>query len=129
MKVKQASGQSGALGTAHLKSLIKDLIKCVQQTATVDANQNGKISLIEALSVMASFGFKIPAIYNAIPEVKAEWKDLTPEELEELVVWFTEEFDLPRVEHGKLEAIIKKSVAIIVDNYNHIQDLKSILSL
>lgn len=123
----KAAATDGTLGTDTLKELIKYVIKCIQKATTIDDDQNKKISIMEVLNVMASLGFKFPAIYNSLPAVKAEWKDLTQAELDDLVIWFAAEFDLPRVEHGKLKLLIKKTVAIIVDNYNHVQDIKTIL--
>jgi len=116
-----------SLGIDHLKQLVKFIILAVQKGTTIDEDKNGRISLVEAFSILTSLGFKFPAVYNAFPEAIREWKDLTQEEIDELVQWFSEEFDLPGVEHGRIEALVKECVQAIVDNYNHVQRIKEIL--
>ena len=127
MKQRNAAPTDGTKGIDNLRDLIKFIIVAVQKTTAADSNEDGKISMIEALNVITSVGFKIPGALRSFPEVRAEWKDLTKAEMDELVVWFAEEFDLPKLEHGKIEALVKESVAIIVTNYNHILRIKAIL--
>lgn len=114
-------------GTAALKDLIKFVIIATQKALTADANGNGKISLVEAFSVMTTIMFKIPGLTKVLPDVIPEWKDLTREEREDLVTWFAQEFDLPGLERGKIEALIEEAVAIILDTDAHIKKIRAIL--
>lgn len=114
-------------GISALKDLIKFVIIATQKALTADANGNGKISLPEAFSVMTTIGFKIPGLTRVLPDVIPEWKDLTREERDELVKWFAEEFDLPGLEKGKIEALIEEAVAIILDTDAHIKRIRAIL--
>ncbi len=128
MKAKTTSVATADKGITNLRDLIKLIIIAIQKTTRLDDNKDGRISLIEGLTLITTLGFKIPAAYNAFPEVIAEWKDLTKDELDELVRWFAEEFDLPGLESGRIEALVKEAVAIIVDNYNHVLRIKAILA-
>lgn len=127
MKSKSSPPAPGSKGTAALKDLIKFIIIGIQKATRLDDNGDGRISLLEGLSLITTLGFKIPGVYNAFPEVVAEWKDLSQEERDEMVAWFAKEFDLPGLEHGKIEALIKESVDIISDNYTHVQRIRAIL--
>lgn len=117
-----------AKGIDKLKGLVSFLCLAVEKISTLDADRNGKISLIEAITLVTSLGFKIPGVYESLPEVKEEWKDLTPAEIEELARHFEEVFDLPKLEHGKVEAIVKKAVNVLVYNANAYKSLKDLLA-
>lgn len=113
-------------GTQNLKDLIKFIITSTQTISTIDANQDKKVSFTEALSAITGIGLKIPFLVDSLSEVRDEWKDLSREELDDLVTWFTAEFDLPGLETGKLEAIIKKTAAMVVYNFNYYRDIRDI---
>ena len=129
MKEKKSTTTAGTteLGIESLKSLIKFVIVATQKALTADANNDGKINLVEAFSVMTAIGFKIPGLMKVLPDVIPEWKDLSREERDALVKWFAEEFDLPGLEKGKIEALIEEALAIILDTYAHVQKISSIL--
>jgi len=114
-------------GTDSLKSLILFLTLAVQKGSTIDTNGDRKVSFMEAISLITTLGFKIPMVANSFPHIHEEWKDLTPEEMDELVKWFATEFDLPMLEHAKLEAVIKKSIQILLTNYNYYREMRAIL--
>lgn len=116
------------MGTEALKLFINFLTLAVQQVLTLDDNKDGKVSIAEAFEAIYKIAPKLPGIYNDLPQVRKEIKDLTPEEINELVIAFQKEFDLPGVERDKLEAIIKKSVSIIAANYNYYRDMKALLA-
>lgn len=122
------ANNQNTVGTDNLKSLIQFLTLCVIEVSTIDADKNKKISLAEMISAITSIGFKIPGLMGSIPHIKEEWKDLTADELKALAEWFAEQFDLPGLETGKLELLIKKSVTILVTNYNYYRDIKAILA-
>ena len=127
MKGKPITTDSEARGIESLKDLIKFIIIATQKALSADANKDGKINLIEAFSVMTAIGFKIPSLTKVLPNVIPEWKDLTREEMDELVRWFAEEFDLPGLEKGKIEALIEEALAIILDTHAHVKKISDIL--
>jgi hypothetical protein len=127
MKVKTPQPTDGSHGTTALKDLIKFIIIGIQKATRMDDNGDGKISLLEGLSLITTLGFKIPGVYNAFPEVIAEWKDLSQAERDDLVEWFKAEFDLPGLESGKIKELIKESVDTISDNYTHYTRIRAIL--
>ena len=114
-------------GIESLKTLLKFVILTAQKLSTIDSNKDHKISLMEALIVIPPLALKVSPAFSAIPAAREEWKDLTREEIAELARWFAEEFDLPLLEHSKLEAIIKKTTQIITTNYQYYEDIKAIL--
>ena len=116
-------------GIDHLKSAIKFLIVAAQKIATADSNGDHKISWMESLNIIMSVGWKIPGMIKDFPEIRDEWKDLTPAELDELVKWFQLEFDLPGVEKGKIEQIIKLLAANLARNYTDWKELQALLAL
>ena len=117
----------GERGIDNLSQLIKFIIIAIQKITTVDGNKDKKISLLEGLTLITSLGFKIPAAYNAFPEAILEWRDISEAELQQLAEQFKEDFDLPGLEDGRIKALIKKAIDVIVDNYNHVQDICDIL--
>lgn len=114
-------------GIESLKDALKFLFMAIEEIATADSNQNGKIGWLEGLSLVKNVGMKIPRILKQIPDIREEWKDLTQAELDELVRWFTEEFDLPGLEHDRIEKVIKIGARAIVANYNTYRELKAVL--
>lgn len=114
-------------GIDSLKSLIKFVLTATEEIATIDSNKDHRIQLTELFSALTTLGIKVPGLLSAIPNIKEEWKDLTREELDELVKWFTEEFDLPLLESGKLEAVIKRTAVMLVYNFNYYRDIREIL--
>jgi hypothetical protein len=117
----------GTHGTAALKDLVKFIILAAQKATRMDDNGDGKVSLLEGLSLITSLGFKVPGLVNAFPEVIAEWKDLSEAERDGMVDWFKEEFDLPGIEKGKIKELIKECVDTISDNYTHYTRIRAIL--
>lgn len=128
-KKKSAALQphDGEYGIENLSQLIKFITIAIQKTSSIDTDGNHRISLLEGLSVITTLGFKIPAVCNAFPESVKEWRDLSEGEIDQLVERFKGDFDLPGIENGRIKAIILKSIDIIVDNYNHVQDIREIL--
>src|SRR5687767_13361601 len=116
------------MGTEALSLFINFLTLAVQQVLTLDDNKDGKVSIAEVFEAVYKIVPKLPAMYNNLPEIRKEIKDLTTEEFNALVIKFQKEFDLPGVERDKLEAIIKKSVNIIAANYNYYRDMKALLA-
>lgn len=115
-------------GTEKLKGLIAFICLAVEKISSLDSDGNKKISLIEAITLVTSLGFKIPGVYESLPEIKEEWKDLTPAEIDELARYFEEQFDLPKLEHTKIEALVKKCVAVLVYNANAYRSIKDLLA-
>jgi len=111
---------------ANLKAVIQFGIRATQEVIAIDDNKDKKISFGETLEAITSIGLSIPPFVTAIANVKEEWKDLSREELDELVQWFTEAFDIPSLESGKIEAIVKKTAAMIVYNYNYYRDIRAL---
>lgn len=114
-------------GIDNLKSLIKFILTATEEIATIDTNKDHKVSFTEALASITQLGIRIPSLVSAIPNIKEEWKDLTREELDELVKWFSLEFDIPATENGKLEAVIKRTAGMLVYNYNYYRDIREIM--
>lgn len=116
------------MGTESIKIFIKFLILSTQELLSLDDNKDGKVSIAEAFEVIYALAPKLPGVYNNLPEVTKEIKDLSAEEIDELVLWFQQEFDLPGLEREKLVAIIKKSVSFLAAAYNYYRDMKALLS-
>lgn len=113
-------------GIESLKSLTEFVILAFQATIGIDSNKDRKVSLTEALTVVTQVGFKVPGIYDRLPEIRAEWKDLSDQEIQELVAWFSAHFDLPQ--HVKLEEIIRSTAQMLVYNYQYYKKIKAILT-
>lgn len=110
-----------ALGIENIKRLVKfsgDLTKQIA-TATEDGFQWTDI-----------FGFvdeaaQLPGLGKAWPLIRAEWKDLTPEERTELQTYFSEEFDIPDdkielfIENALMNAI---SLIALVEQFKNLKD-------
>lgn len=120
--------QSFFMGTTHLKKFLSLLILSAQKLITLDQDGNKKISLAETFDTVYSIVPKLPGVYDDLPEIKEEIKDLTREEVNELVDWFIKEFDLPGTERDKIEAIIEKSVSLAAHIYNYARDMRSLLA-
>ncbi|HZV71654.1 MAG TPA: hypothetical protein VFG10_19015 [Saprospiraceae bacterium] len=113
-------------GITDLQKLVKFIISGTEIISNVDSDHDDHVSLVEKLSAIGQVGIKIPGLISAMAGIKEEWKDLSREELDLLVADFVAEFDLPGLETGKIEAIIKRTVTMIVYNYNYFRDIKAI---
>jgi len=113
-------------GIESLKSLTEFIILAVQATMDIDANKDRKVSLTEVLTLVTQVGFKIPGVYDKLPEIRAEWKDLSDQEIQELVIWFADRFDLPK--NIKLEEIIRSTAKMLVYNYQYYRQIRGIMS-
>lgn len=127
-----AKKQTGTLtdaaekGIESLKDAIKFLLMSVQEISNADRNSDGKVGWMEGLLLVKNVGLKIPSILKQIPEIRDEWKDLSPAELDELVAWFTDEFDIPGLEHERIEKIIEISAAVLVYNYHKYREIRDL---
>lgn len=110
-------------GITALKSLLEFAILATQKAIDIDTNKDRKISLSEIFTAFSSLAFKVPGLYDQLPEVRAEWRDLDAVEIAELREFFVERFDLPN--NDRLEEIIKKTVSMLVYNMNYIQFMRS----
>lgn len=115
-------------GIESLKALLEFTLLSVNKALDIDTNKDKKVSLSEVLSAVTTISFKIPGIFDSLPEVRAEWKDLSREEMDELVKWFADHFDLP-AQHDKAEAIIKKVISMVQYNYKFYQEMKALLTV
>lgn len=113
-------------GIEALKSLTEFVILSFEATLNVDANQDRKVSFAEALNLVTQIGFKMPGVYDQLPAIKAEWKDLSDQEIQDMVSYFADRFDLPK--NDKLEKIIRITAKMLVSNYLYYRDMRSILA-
>jgi len=94
-----------ALGIENLKQVVKFGVTLGEDVATVLADK--KISIVEALSLLPDL-IGISGILENKDEIKAEFADLTPEEMQELNDYIAVEFDIT---DDSLEAKIEKAIA------------------
>lgn len=114
-------------GIDALKSALRVVFTAIQATSQADTDGNGKLSWLESLSLIVKVGMKLPSIYTLIPEIRAEWKDITPEELREIADYIATEFDLGTDKHDQLALLIKESAYVLVDGYDHYLKIAAIL--
>ena len=113
-------------GIEELKKLVKFVITGTEVISNVDSDHDDHVSITEKLSAITAIGVKIPGLVKALAGIKEEWKDLSREELDLLVADFVAEFDLPGLESGKIESIIKRTIQMIVYNFNYYRDIRDI---
>lgn len=92
------------VGVENLKRLIKfgcDVTKQLSDSLADGYQWTDLLSLVDELS-------QIPGVVAALPQVKAELADLSPEERTELHAYLVEEFDLP---NDKVEAFIENALS------------------
>lgn len=90
--IKDAAGTIIGIGA----TLVKDLA-------------DGKITLPEGFEFLPQL-MKVPGIVTQWPEIKAEWADRSPAELDELDQYFKDAFSIP---NGKVEAVIEKALSVL----------------
>ena len=85
----------------NLKNALKTIINVSEITS--EALDDGKISVIEGANIaFAAVGFV--GVIKTIPEIIAEYKALSDEQITELTEWFSEEFDIT---NNHIEEIIE----------------------
>lgn len=104
------------MGIENLKKLIDFLFSSASVGLTIDRDGDGRLEFGEIFAALSgSLILQIPRIFSSFPEIKAEFKDLTAEELEQLAQHCQEKDYLPAQFDG-LEEFIKKTLLWI--SYN-----------
>jgi len=95
-----------------MEELKKALLTVIETgEATVDALEDGKISIGEGVAITwKAIGF-IKVVQN-FSVIKDEYIALTPEQKEELVEWFNEEFDIVNED---AEAVVELIFSVIIN--------------
>jgi hypothetical protein len=112
-------------GILNLKTLLEFVFKSLNAGLTIDKNNDGKASFAEIVATITPLAFQFPKLYEAFPFLKEEYKDLTEEELGELIEYI-DELDLP-VKYDNLEEIIKLTVKMLHYNYKYVVKMKELL--
>lgn len=107
-----------------IKSLILFLCLTVQRLTTLDSNDDGKVNIFELLGLMTALAPKIPATYQAIPNLLPELHDITEAELKELHAFFVDQFDISS-DHA--EALVEKFIEILHANFIFYQEVRDLL--
>lgn len=115
---------SNSRPVTSIKALLLFLCLTVQKLTTLDANGDGKVNLFELLGLMTSLGPKVPALYQAIPNLLPELRDITEDEMDEVRDYFIAHFDIPS---DRAEAVVEKCIEILQDNFVHYQELRDLL--
>ncbi len=115
------------MGIQNIKVILLFLFNALNSALKIDANSDGKVGWREALAVFMPLAFDYERIADAVPELKAEFKDLTAEEIEELVQFANDNLDLDAT-HDQLERIIKRIINALHYNYRFITEMKSVLA-
>lgn len=115
---------SNARPVTAIKSLILFLCLSVQKLTTLDSNGDGKVNIFELLGLITTLGPKVPALYQAIPNLLPELHDITEAELKELHAYFVDQFDISS-DHA--EALVEKFIEILHVNYVFYQEVRDIL--
>jgi len=114
-------------GIENLKAMLKFLFLAVIESLTIDKNSDGKTSISEILSAITTVSFRFPALYEAFPWLKKEYKDLNDEEREELRLFVESDLDLP-MKYDNIEEAIKLTVNALAYNYRYAKKMKEIFS-
>jgi len=102
----------------------KEVLACVldfSEGIAVSLDNDGEIGWEDAINFVGALK-SIPSAFAGISEVPAELSDLTPEEIEELVTYVVEEFDIPQ---DTAEERIERALKIGLEIYDYVQDLIS----
>lgn len=104
------------LGIDNLKKLIDFLFAGADVMLTIDKDRDGKIEFGEIFAALTGgIAFQAPKIYSMIGDIKAEFKDLTGDELQELANYCKEK-DYFVAEFDNLEEFIKKALLWLAYN-------------
>jgi len=115
------------LGTNSIKTMLDFVLKVLNQVITLDDNKDGKVGLSEMLSLATTISFSFPQVAKAYPDLKPEVRDLTADELGDLVGWFQTNFDLD-LPSDKVEIVVRKVVNAIYYNYRTYRELRDELA-
>ncbi len=98
------------LGITNIKFALKAIIELGESLE--NALEDGKVSLAEAVSIAVDAVPDIIGVYQSASDLKAEYKDLSDAEGEELITYAAEELNL---ESDKVEEVIEKAFAVFVE--------------
>lgn len=103
-------------GIENLKRLLDFMFQGVTLALTIDRDGDGKIEIGEIFAAVTSSAvMSIPAVFKDMPEMKAEFKDLTAEEIQELADYCKEKDYFP-ADFDDLEEFIKRTLLMIAYN-------------
>ena len=83
--MKSIPSNANTIGIDNLKPVVDFLGTTVSAVLDADANGDGKVSLLEAARVAPSVIFRIFGIFNNLQKAGAEIKDLTADEISQLI--------------------------------------------
>lgn len=89
-----------------------------------EALEDNKITVIEGISLIPGIVVKVPGLLEAVPQLGPEFGDLDSEELEELVQYFRDNFDL---EDDNVEEIVEIIIDYIAYTYNAVVRVKALI--
>lgn len=104
------SDNTKVYGTGTIKEVLEAGFKIVSKIEAAKAD-DGKIDFWEAVGVTAGSAADVYNIIKNGQQIKNEYNDLDTEEREEIVIWFSEKFELS---NDNAEAIIEAIFAWIV---------------
>ncbi len=116
-----------SLGIQNSKDLLGYIFLTIVSALTLDKNKDGKVSVNEAIMGIMPLAMNYSGISTAAPEAIKEARDYTPDEIDELVQYVQDNFDLPD-NLDNVEAIVKRVINGAHYNYHFIRDLKQAFS-
>lgn len=114
-------------GITNIKTMLGFIFLALNAALTLDKNNDGKVTATESITGLLPLGMQISIVSEAAPESVKEFKDLEPEEIDELVEYVQQNIDLPP-ERDAAERLIKRIVNGLHYNYHFIRDIKEELS-
>ena len=112
------------LGIENTKALLGYIFIAISSAFTLDKNGDGKVSVNEAIMGIMPLAMNYSGIATAAPEAVKEARDYTPEEIDELVLYVQDNFDLPDG-HDRAERLVKRVINAAHYNYHFFRDLKA----
>lgn len=124
--MKSVSEADNKYGVENLKDAMKFVFIAVNEGLTIDKNNDGNVSFPEIFASVTKLSFQFPALQEAYPWLKKEFKDLTNGEIEELKQFVNVELDLP-MKYDDIEEAIKLTINMLHYNYNYVRKMRIIL--
>lgn len=118
------------LGIDNIKKVLGFLTTAAAALIHLDQNKDGKVDLFEVAGLIPKIGFQIPELWKSLPTIKAEVRDLTAAEVDEIAAFLSTNpnLDLP-ADKDALEAWIRRTVNWLNYNYQYIVFTKNSLGM
>lgn len=120
------AGAGNEVGIENLKVALGFGLTAVNEGFDIDKNNDKEIDVGEIFAVVTAISFEFPQLRKALPFLDKERKDLTPEEIDELLLFVNDELDLP-AKFDNLEEVIKIIVNAVNYNLRVARKLKALL--